>query len=66
MESIVHLNNINCNGCVNSVKQCLSDINGIDGINVDIPTGKVTISHNDNVELDQMLELLDEAGYPEK
>ena len=66
MESIVYLDHIKCNGCVRSINEKLTPIEGVSGVEVDIPTGKVSIQHEDKVELDQLLEILDDAGYPEK
>ncbi len=65
MKSNVILENITCNGCVRTIKESVSHISAIENIEVDIPTGKVSITHDDSISIDLMLEIWDGVGHPE-
>ncbi len=52
-----------CDGCVNSIKKALSNINGISKIDVEIQTKTVTIEHSPEITKEQIFEALEEIGY---
>lgn len=55
--------NVKCGGCATSIQNGLKKIEGITDVQVDIPTGKVSVEGN---ELDENLikQILSELGYP--
>ncbi|MDH5692589.1 MAG: heavy-metal-associated domain-containing protein [Gammaproteobacteria bacterium] len=59
------VSNVKCSGCVSNIQKGLTALDGVDQVDVDIPTGHVQVSGNElqRVELAQKLK---ELGYPEK
>ena len=56
--------NIKCNGCANSIKKGLSEVEGVEEVTVNIETGAVTVKGNASKE--SISEELSKLGYPEK
>ena len=52
-----------CEHCVNSVKEEVSKIDGVTGVDVELATGKVTVSSDEPVPDDAFRAAIDEAGY---
>lgn len=59
----INVNNVKCGGCVSNIQQGLRGIEGIQEIEVNIPSGRVTIQGNalDETTIRQQLVSL---GYP--
>lgn len=55
--------NVKCGGCVNAIQQGLGDMAGISAVEVDIPTGEVTLQC-DNSNMADIKEKLKSLGYP--
>jgi len=55
--------NVKCEGCVTNIINGMTPLSGVDGVEVNQPTGEVTIS---GVNLDQAIitSKLNELGYP--
>ncbi len=60
----IHVENITCNGCANSIKRQLSTLEGVTRVDVDIVTGVVVVAHNDIPHYLIAIKL-DDLGYPE-
>lgn len=60
----IHVLNIKCEGCVNTIKSALIKINGVTGVTVSKLEGLVNVS---GVALDKehIVSKLHEIGYPE-
>jgi len=65
MESL-ELQNVKCGGCVEAIKNGLSDLKGIQVKNVDIPTGKLDFDSKGETSLEDVKAKLDNLGYPAK
>jgi copper chaperone len=57
------VSNVKCGGCVSAIQTGLQDLPGISSVEVDIPTGEVTLQ-TDNPDLPSIKEKLRTLGYP--
>lgn len=57
--------NIKCGGCVTRIREGLLAISGIEAVEVDIPTGRVTVTGAAAIR-PAIHAKLAELGYPEK
>lgn len=52
-----------CGGCANSIKKAFGNVEGVSAVEVDVPSKKVTVNHSPQVSRDEIVEVLDRAGY---
>lgn len=52
-----------CGHCVASVTEEISGLEGVTGVQVDLPTGKVTVTSAAPLEIEAVRAAVDEAGY---
>lgn len=52
-----------CGGCANSIKKAFGSVEGISAVEVDVPSKKVTVNHSTQVSREEIVEVLDRAGY---
>jgi copper chaperone len=52
-----------CDHCARSVTEELSEIEGVTGVSVDVPTGAVTVSSTAELAEDDVAAAVTEAGY---
>lgn len=52
-----------CDHCVRSVTEEVSALDGVTGVSVDLPTGKVTVASEKEVGVDEVRAAVEEAGY---
>ncbi|MGA5301176.1 heavy-metal-associated domain-containing protein [Nucisporomicrobium flavum] len=52
-----------CNHCVQAVTSELSELPGVDAVQVDLPTGAVTVTSAEPLAEDAVRAAVDEAGY---
>ncbi|MCF8095180.1 MAG: heavy-metal-associated domain-containing protein [Desulfobacteraceae bacterium] len=65
METIsLQIPNISCNHCVMTVKNELSEIEGVSSVEGDADKKQITIRYQDPASLDQIYEKLKEINYP--
>jgi copper chaperone CopZ len=57
--------NVRCGGCVTTITNGLQKIAGVAAVDVNISTGRVTVS-GDGLRRDVLAGTLKELGYPEK
>lgn len=63
--SILNVPDISCGHCQAMITGALAPIPGVDSVNVDIPTKKVTVRYDPRiVGLDRMKEALADEDYP--
>ena len=55
---------ITCGGCANSIKSAFGRVDGVTGVEVDVATKEVCITHDGHVDREKVLETLDRAGFP--
>ncbi|MGD9976673.1 MAG: heavy-metal-associated domain-containing protein [Bacteroidales bacterium] len=60
------VNNMKCTGCVNTVKAGLSNIQGVDKVEADLPSSSVTVSYNDESVRSTIIKKLEILGYSVK
>lgn len=56
--------NVKCGGCAGAIENGLKTLPGIDSVDVEIDSGKVTVSGSD-LSREQLAAKLQELGYPE-
>jgi copper chaperone CopZ len=56
--------NIKCSGCVNTILEKLSTLEGVDHVNVDQETKSVTVFFEGDLKRDLFTHRLLEIGYP--
>lgn len=61
----ISVENIKCGGCVNTITTKLNAIDGVEGSDVDIENGVITITGDETNKV-EVAELLLKLGYPEK
>jgi len=66
MKTEIEVDNIKCNGCASSIKSGLKSFPGVTEVSVDIDTGKVGITHLENLMVVDLKNKLLIMGYPEK
>jgi copper chaperone len=62
-ESTYTVKGMTCGHCVSSVTEEVSAISGVQQVDVDLPTGKVTITSDAPVTEDAVRAAVTEAGY---
>nr|WSY50178.1 heavy-metal-associated domain-containing protein [Streptomyces sp. NBC_00886] len=58
-----HVSDMACSHCENAVKQEVSAIESVVDVQVDVPTGRVTVASATPLDDAQVREAVDEAGY---
>ena len=61
----LEVDNIKCNGCVNSIKSGLGALEGVDNVEVNLEQGIVDVSGN-LLSRDDVVAFLNKLGYPVK
>lgn len=62
-EIILNVKGMMCEGCENRVQNVLGNIDGVERVNADYKTGKVSISLNKEVEQSIFEKAIDDIGY---
>jgi copper chaperone CopZ len=52
-----------CENCSNAVKKALMHLPGVEDVNVDLPTGKVEISHSLPLDTKAVNTAIEDAGF---
>jgi copper chaperone len=63
---VLDVPNISCHHCVNTIKRELSPLQGVEKVDADVQSKKVTLSLANDQVLVEVLKTLDEIGYPAK
>lgn len=64
MEMTLQVNGMTCGHCEKAVKGALGELEGIQGVDVDLASGKVDVVYDDTlVTKDEMKEAIEEQGY---
>ena len=53
-----------CGGCANAIKQALGAVAGVSEVAVETDTKIVTIEHDQRITREELIEELDQAGFP--
>jgi len=57
--------NLKCGGCENTIKNKLSEIEGVESVNVNHEEDSVTITYDGKIERKVLTDKLHSLGYPE-
>ena len=61
---VLKVGGMSCMGCVNSVKNLVSALSGIGNIEIDLPTGIVTVQHDATLATEAAIRAaISEGGY---
>ena len=56
---------VHCHACKLNIEEALDELAGVDGSNVDLATRSVTLTYDpDAVDLAEIIEAIEDAGYP--
>ena len=64
MVTLLAVEDMTCEHCVARVKNALESLNGVEMAVVNLEEGSASVTHSDAVSRGQMIDALDEAGYP--
>lgn len=63
--SVLSVPDISCEHCQNTITKALTPVEGVLGVNVDIPGRRVTVEYDATmVGVDHLKEILSEEDYP--
>ena len=65
MKTIVHIQNLKCGGCANTITKKLNALDDVSEVSVEVEDNSVTFEYSDEHTLDVVKETLAEIGYPE-
>ncbi|SFF04509.1 copper chaperone CopZ [Alteribacillus iranensis] len=64
MQTTLHVKGMTCGHCEKSVKGALEELNGVTAVDVDLSTGKVDVTYEEEkVTIDEMQEAIEDQGY---
>jgi copper chaperone len=63
MSSILRVKGMSCQHCVMSVTKALNQLDGIQGVNIDLGKGEVRFENTKNLPPERIKEAVEEAGY---
>jgi len=61
--SVYKVTGMTCNSCADKVKNLLGELDGVDGVEVDLATGRATLRADRDIDDARVAETLEEAGY---
>ena len=64
MKTTLHIQNLKCQGCANTIITQLSKLVGISEVAVNNETNEVSFSYNSETELEAVKQKLSDLGYP--
>jgi len=65
MEFEFQVQNVKCQGCASAIRAGLGQNPGVQEVQVDVPTGRVTVQAAGDIRA-ELSGMLSELGYPEK
>nr|CRH05456.1 putative Heavy metal transport/detoxification protein [Candidatus Magnetococcus massalia] len=65
MSMTLHVENIKCGGCANTIRKKLMEMDGVDGVEVIVEQGAITLEAEEALR-EEILQTLEKAGYPER
>ncbi|MEU5945808.1 heavy-metal-associated domain-containing protein [Micromonospora sp. NPDC047465] len=61
--TVYKVTGMTCNSCANKVKNLLSELDGVDAVEVDLAAGRATLRAGRDIDDARVVEALEEAGY---
>lgn len=65
METTIHIQNLKCGGCANTITKGIATIDSIQNVSVNVEESSVTFSYENEGILDEVKSKLKTMGYPE-
>jgi copper chaperone len=65
MKTIVHIQNLKCDGCVNTIMKNLNALDDVSEVVVEVADNSVTFEYSEAHTLDVVKKTLSNLGYPE-
>lgn len=65
MKTIVHIQNLKCDGCVNTITKKLNALDDVSEVSVEVADNSVTFEYSEEHTLDLVKKTLADIGYPE-
>jgi copper chaperone len=62
---IITVANLKCNGCANTIRKSISELQGVQQVLVDNDASTVTVDFEESVSKDEITAKLKALGYPE-
>jgi copper chaperone CopZ len=63
--AVLNVPDISCEHCQNAITKALSPVEGVQAVNVDIPTKRVTVTYDGaRVDVERFKAILDDEDYP--
>jgi len=64
MNTILTAPDIVCDGCANAIKRAVAALSGVDIVEVNIETKTIAVTHDATVARENVVKVLDRAGFP--
>ncbi len=65
MKTIVHIQNLKCDGCINTITKKLNALDDVSEVSVEVEDSSVTFEYSDEHTLNTVKKTLADLGYPE-
>ncbi len=65
MKTIVHIQNLKCGGCINTITKKLNALDDVSDVLVEVADNSVTFEYSEVHTLDIVKKTLSNLGYPE-
>ncbi len=65
METTIHIQNLKCGGCANTISKGISSIEAIQNVLVNVEESTVTFSYDKEEQVEEVKNKLKSMGYPE-
>ena len=63
--TVLNVPDISCEHCQRTITEALQPVDGVQGVNVDIPSKQVTVQYDPSVvDVERFKEILQEEEYP--
>jgi copper chaperone CopZ len=59
----LRITGMSCNNCVRHVGEALRGVAGVSGVDVNLPEGSATVTHDGPIELASLVKAVESAGY---
>jgi len=65
METTIHIQNLKCGGCANTITKGISSIEAVQNVSVNVDESIVTFSYETEDQVNEVKNKLKSLGYPE-
>jgi copper chaperone CopZ len=65
MKTIVHIQNLKCGGCANTISKKLNALDDVSEVSIEVEDNSVTFEYTEAHTLDVVKKALADIGYPE-